>query len=211
MSSPDQPPLNLNENHLIAKGSIRKIYARPGSKDQIIKIYRRSKTPEQQKRQLHIRKLPWLRHPITFDQNRYDLREINRLEKRLGATLWQHFPKTPAILPTNFGPGLIQQRILNHDGTDAESLTAALTTTQDKPALLASLNEFRTFLANHHIVIRDLHPNNVLVQYKQPHQPTIIMVDGFGNSDYIKFASYLKIFNDQKLERKFTRLINALP
>ena len=211
MSSPSQPPLELTEKHLIATGSIRKIYAMPGTTDQIIKIYRRSKTPEKQKRELHIRKLPWLRHPITFDQNRYDLREINRLEKRLGAILWQHFPKTPTILPTNLGPGLAQQRILNHDGTDAESLKSAMVSSQDKTAILTSLNQFRTFLSNHHIVIRDLHPNNVLVQYKQPHQPTIIMVDGFGNSDYIKFASYFKIFNDQKLERKFTRLINALP
>jgi len=217
---PNQAPPIFNFNELtsidldaqspLAKGSIRKVFLVPGHEDHLVKVFRSNKTPHHQKRQLHMHKLPWLRHPIVFDQNRYDLRELSSLSKRVGPLIWQHFPPTYGIVDTTLGPGLVQQKIRNADGSDCLNLEVSLKNESDMPRIKEALWQFRSFLSYHHIVIRDLNTGNLLVHHDLDDALTIIMIDGFGNSDYFKWASVSRALNDKKLDRKFGRLMSYL-
>ena len=201
------PSINLQDQPALATGSIRNIHQVPGHPDLIVKTFRAGKTPADQKRQMHIRKLAFLRHPIVFDQNRYDLREMKRIETRIGEVLYTHFAKVYALHPTSNGTGLLQDNIHQPDGSPAPSLEQAWQNKQNRPDLIKAIERFKSFLSKHHIVIRDLHPANLLIDASESEPPRLIMIDGFGNSDYIKWASFSRTLNDRKLERKFTRLM----
>jgi len=202
--------IDLEGQTPLAKGSIRKVFLVPGHDDHLVKVYRSNKTPRHQKRQLHIRKLPWLRHPIVFDQNRYDLRELSSLSKRIGPLIWQHFPPTYGIVATTLGPGLVQQKIENADGSACLNLEDSLKYGDNRARINEALGQFRSFLSYHHIVVRDLNTGNLLVHHDLNDALTMIMIDGFGNSDYFKWASVSRALNDKKLDRKFGRLLAYL-
>lgn len=203
---PGESKLNLNSNDMLARGGIRKIYLYPGRDDVIVKVYRKSRTPALQKKRMHLRKLPFLRFPIVFDQNRFDLRELQNHHRRLGNKLWRHFPETTGIVATNHGPGLVQRRILNSDGTPAQNLYHHLNQFGLKKETKAALAEFRDFVSRHHIVLRDLSRHNLLFCQQPDGSLTVVMIDGFGNSDYLKFATLSRHLNDKKIVRKFDRL-----
>lgn len=194
----------------LAKGNIRKIFLYPGRQDVIVKVYRKSCTPKMQKKRMHLRKLPFLRLPIKFDQNRYDLKELERHYKRLGKSLWRHFPETAGIFDTSEGPGLVQRRALNFDGTPAPNLYHHLKKHGLGEPTIAAFREFRSFISNHHIVLRDVSRENLLFQQHEDGKCTIVMIDGFGDSDYLKFATLSRTLNDKKILRKFSRLDNQI-
>lgn len=210
-TTPDQPAIiDLSGQNPLFKGSKRKVFAVPGRPEFVVKVFRYSQTPIKQKRQSPMRKFPWFRNSIIFDQNQYDLRELNRLYDRCGEELWLYFPKTSGIVETSMGSGLLQARILNADGTPAKDLTRYLETGDRLELVLACLAHFKQYLRNHHIVVRDLYSDNILVQELEEGRIRMVMIDGFGNSDFIKIASYSRAWNDKKLDRKFDALIAHL-
>lgn len=199
--------IDLCGHTAIASGHNRIIYVVPGRHEYIVKVFRDTHPPALQRQQAAKRKLPWIRPEIVFDQNKYDLREITRLEARHGEKIWQHFPKTESIVDTSAGPGLLQARIFNVDGSIAETLDSYLNQRKPIAPALVALDQLKQFLSRHHIVVRDIYPRNLMARQIEEMRIELVIVDGFGNSDFIKIASYSRYFNDAKLERKFNRIM----
>jgi len=58
-------------------------------------------------------------------------------------------------------------------------------------------------------VINDLSLSNIYIR-KKTTGFDLVLIDGFGNSNFIKLADYSKSFLTKKLNRKFTKLCKKL-
>lgn len=187
----------------IAKGTKRKLFIIPERPDFIVKVFRFSQTPAKRRKRGNKRKLPWLRSTAKFDQNKADLRELTKLGAKCGRELWQFFPQTEGFIDTTLGPGLMQIRVMNCDGTSAQTLTDYLIKKKPVEPVLEALEDFKQFLSRHHIVIQDLTTNNLMVRQAEDGSVGVVMIDGFVNSEYIQISTFFRFFNEKKLERKF--------
>jgi hypothetical protein len=57
------------------------------------------------------------------------------------------------------------------------------------------------------VLVSDLHPGNLLLQKLSANDYQLVMIDGFGNSDFIKICDYSRFFLKKKLIRKFKRML----
>lgn len=60
------------------------------------------------------------------------------------------------------------------------------------------------------IIVGDFNESNILVQQREDSSRHLVIIDGVGNSDFIKFADYLKIFRNKKFDRKWEFLMHQL-
>ena len=199
--------IDLSGKSPIANGTKRVVYSVPGNEDLVVKLFRADQTPDKQRSAKIYRKINWLRDPIVFNQNKYDLRELTKHHKKYGDIIWNFFPKTELqLVKTSEGEGLVQLKIKNADGTLSPSVEAYVADKGYTDQLKSALMQLKNFLSVHHIVIRDLSIKNLIVQNEAENNLKIVMIDGFGNSDIIKLVDYSNYLNDQKLNRKFDRL-----
>lgn len=209
-STTKKTPLNLDESALVGSGAWRNTYISPTNNNMVVKILHPHKSPEAQKNFLSVKRSPLFRHTIIFDQNRYDLWHIKKLHARHGNKIWQHFPKTYGIIPTNLGDGLLQQRILNVDTSEAPTMEDYLKEVGNNAELTNATNRFLEFVSNNKILLRDNLPNNIIVQTVKGGKLNLVMVDGYGNSEFIKVSNYIPYLTKKKIERKANQLLDSI-
>lgn len=175
----------LQDDLLIERGSERSCYQHPEDPKRCIKItYSHSnRTQARIKREL--------KYVKRYKQSPVPLQII---------------PDYFGTVNTNLGIGHQFELILDYDGRISAKLSdhiKANGTTNYIHEKIISI--YHAFLASN-AVVSDLHPGNLLLQ-KNYNDYELIMVDGFGNSDFLKVCDYSKFFTKKKLMRKFTRLL----
>jgi hypothetical protein len=112
---------------------------------------------------------------------------------------------------TNLGVGYIFERIKDWDSSDSENVSDYLANnSHQKKVGLLILEMYKTFLKEK-VLVSDLHPGNILVQKNDfKSDISLKLIDGFGNSDFIKICDYSDFFMKKKLMRKFIRLNKGL-
>ncbi|WP_251357844.1 YrbL family protein [Kangiella sp. TOML190] len=133
-------------------------------------------------------------------------REVYYLEKHQQQLLWL----APYLgkVKCNLGDGYMYQIVRNEDGSLSNCISDRdienhLESIKEKIALMYSQ------LIEQHAVVNDLNLGNFFFRKKKD-DFDLILIDGFGNNNFIKIADYSKYFLIKKLNRKFNKLCTKL-
>ncbi len=135
------------------------------------------------------------------------LREISYLKK--------HQTNLPWLCPylgeieCDRGVGYMYKLARNEDGSPSTSIARSFRD-KDPETLKEKVAAMYAQLIEQHAVVNDMSLSNVYVHEKHDGDYDIVLIDGFGNSNWIKIADYSKFFLISKLNRKFTSLCNRL-
>ncbi len=180
--------MNITQQDYITQGSQRVLYAHPQNKDWCLKI------------------------PKEDSNQRFVKREIsytNKYKDKINCIPLYH-----GTVETNLGTGYIFDLVTNHDGSTADNLQKVtdegMESKEDSNKLEQKIQQLYALLLEQHIIVSDLHPGNILVRKTSASDYDLWIVDGLGNSDFIKICDVSKIFLKKKLIRKFFRLTQAL-
>ncbi len=172
--------VELTEKDLISEGQHRKVYAHPTNFDKCIKI------------------------PKTGFKNRSRDREIKYLLKysKLSSNyLSMYF----GDVVTNLGTGCIFHLIRDFD----DSISRPLSKLNKLEGIEKKIHELHLNCVRHKVVIGDLHKGNIVAQMLEDSRYKLWVIDGVGNSDYIKICDFSKYFREKKINRKFSRLASS--
>lgn len=180
--------IKLDNCLLIGKGSKRSCYQNPNQDDHCIKVVHTGGT------RTHYR----------------TLREIKYIKKYKSKN-FKEVPNYYGKTKTNLGTGYIFEKV--KDWNDKTSITLLDFINKDRNSIKIQnmiSQMYNSFLA-HRVVISDLNPGNIVVQtMKKDSEPYLVLIDGIGNSDFIKICDYSKFFYKKKLNRKFNELTTTL-
>ena len=181
--------LELTDALIIGKGTERTCYIHPENALLCIKINHSQRNKQSQKE-------------IAYCE----------LLKKQGRLPCKSIPQFYGTVLTNLGQGSVFDRVKNYNNEASLSLAEALpllTEKNDETSLskiLTALGELKQDLLNHCILVRDLTLKNIYIQNFDEEKLNLVLVDGFGNSDFIPIASYLKSYATLKIKRRWRRL-----
>jgi len=176
--------MDILENHFIGEGGTKLVYSHPSDNNICIKFPRKKR-----------RALTGL------------LREIKYLKKHQ-----DNLPFLSAYLgkvTCNLGVGYMYQMAKNEDGSPAKDISHSKDTLPTHE-LHQKVSSIYSQLIKQHAVINDLNLGNIYVKHKLDGGFELILVDGFGNNNFIKIGDYSKYFLVKKLNRKFEKLCRRL-
>ncbi|MEM7206528.1 MAG: YrbL family protein [Pseudomonadota bacterium] len=135
------------------------------------------------------------------------LREIKYLKKHQENLPWlSHYR---GVVNSNFGRGYAYELVKNEDGSPSVSLDKCRHT-KDRRVLREKVSSMYFQLIDEHAVVNDLSLSNFLIKDKTDGNFDLILIDGFGNSNFIKIADFSRFLLLKKLNRKFTKLCRKL-
>ena len=180
--------LVLSENHIIGKGRERTVYLHPKEKQYCIKI---ANEKSSRNRKAMLREIKYLR------------RHQNYLK---------HLSKYQYTVTTNLGKGYVFDLVRDYNNCISKTLSFYIESSQID--ILVDLREkidniFEDLLRRK-AVVHDLKPHNIMVQWHSNSKYSLVIVDGFGNSDFLKICDYFHNLAYAKLNRKFNRLHKIL-
>lgn len=177
--------IEIEHTHLIGKGSERNCYQHPENRNICIKI------PYHYTARTKARNAREVAYAIRYKSK----------NPKLG------IPKYLGEIETNCGKGFQFELIRNHDGAVSKQLSDYLKNNPpDEKLHQKIISLYMTFIKSNALV-SDLHPGNLVMQKQSAQEYEIIMIDGFGNSDFIKICDYSRYFMKKKLIRKFKRML----
>ena len=174
---------------LIGVGSERKCYIHPHDKRKCIKITYKfgQRTSVRCKREI-----------------KYSLKYSSLPES------FSSIPKYFGKVNTNMGIGHVFELVLDYDGNISSKLTEYIHKKELKKPLKDKISELHDSLLQARVLVSDFHPGNIVVKKNNAEDFELVVIDGYGNSDFIKIADYSRFFLKKKLMRKFTRMLAQL-
>lgn len=177
--------MRLSESNYIGSGIAKIVYRHPDDPSICIKF------PNPKKKRA--------KHDI--------LREISYLKKHQN-----HIPWLCAYLgeiQCDEGIGYMYELARNEDGSLSQSIEYGFR--DKKPdTLKLKIAAMYDQLIRQHAVVNDMSLSNMYIHEKRNGDYDLVLIDGFGNNNWIKIADYSKIFLISKLNRKFTSLCKGL-
>jgi hypothetical protein len=110
------------------------------------------------------------------------------------------------LVDTNMGKGYRFDLIRDADG----SVSSPLSKLHDLSGIEEKIHDLYLKCISDRVVIGDLHQGNVVAQINKDSSYDLWVIDGVGNSDYIKICDISKYFMRKKITRKFSRLAKSL-
>lgn len=175
----------ISEKDFLGQGGTKRAYRHPLEPHLCIKFPRKDKT----------RALNGLLRELKY---------LKQYQDRL-PFLARYFGETQ----TSLGTGYLYQIALNEDGTFAKDLHQHHEHL-DPDILYKKINHIYQLLIKEHAVVNDLQLSNFFVIEKSGGDYDLCLVDGFGNTNFIKICDYSKYFLLKKLRRKFMKLCTKL-
>lgn len=196
--------IEIDESQFVGKGATRYVYIHPDDPTKILKIYRPGHTPDM------IRKRRWFRQlapDSRFDANRRDVIENTKFRER-HSFLQSNICEVFGYVETSMGSAIVAERIMNEDGQTSHTLREHVTNGMPED-LTEPLKELYKIFGDSHVLLRDEGAGNIMVRRKA-HGIELVVVDGLGDSNVIKYATLSKELNKSKLQRKLRRLLAKL-
>jgi len=106
---------------------------------------------------------------------------------------------------TNLGTGHLFDIVRNPNGEISMSLEDFMKTDYDKALLQLKTAELYKQLVENKAALSELQPCNILIEEDTSNDYRLVIIDGFGNSDFIKICDFSRHFLKKKLYRKFSR------
>lgn len=175
--------LFLHDNLLIARGGERACYIHPKDSTKVVKIVFANEGHNRQ-------------NELEYTYYCYLAR------KQIAYT---HITKCYGYIATNYGLGLVFERVLNHDDSPCRSLRYAMAYHLINEKLQHELlEELRIYLNTQNILFVDTSLTNIFLQEYTPNQFRLIIVDGLG-AKRVGLKSWLYRHSHFYLRYKITR------
>ena len=170
--------LQISDEHFIGKGRQKSVYLHPDDPSKCVKFPK-----EKAKKNLN--------------------REIKYTRKHQEQL--EFISPYRGVVKTNRGAGFVFDLISDPNGEPSKSLED-WSERSDVPANLQGKIEvcFHKML-KHKAAVSELEPCNILMKMKDDGDYDLVIIDGFGNSDFIKICDFSAYFLHQKLVRKFAQ------
>jgi hypothetical protein len=111
---------------------------------------------------------------------------------------------------TNLGPGIMFDLITDPNGELSTTLGACIQGGTPIQTFEAEFKKLFDYMVKEAIIVGDFNESNILVQQQEDGSRHLVIIDGVGNSDFIKLADYFKNFRNKKLHRKWDFLMSEL-
>ena len=96
------------------------------------------------------------------------------------------------------------------EGNISKKLSEYIKTNEPNNSLTEKISDLYRLFLESRVLVSDFHPGNLLMQMPSVDDYQLVMIDGYGNSDFIKICDYSRFFLKKKLMRKFTRMLAQL-
>jgi len=193
--------LELKDDLKFAQGGRRYCYVHPDDPSKCIKVLKPRGDPARRRQ-----RSPWykkLRSLASFDDN---LRELAAFEKMSAhdSSIWEFFPKCYGMHSTNLGQGIVTDLVRDANGEISLTLREYIKQHGTSSDLLQALDRFYAKLIEERVMTRDLLDHNLVVNM-QSERMTILLIDGFGSSDFLSGWIAKLLPQKQKVLRKVKR------
>lgn len=195
--------INLTEELLLGKGRSKDVYIHPENPAQCIKINARDDCDH--------------RVEMSYRKSR---------ERR-------NLPPSPLMvtyvgpIETNLGTGYVFERITDYDGTNSKTLEELieleqkvraentsvrklLDTEKEYPKVLDVLLRLRRELFRENIIVSDMWSYNFMIQFANPSDWRIRIVDDFGSSSWIPVVYYIDYFGAKHVKNRWCKFIKTI-
>lgn len=113
-------------------------------------------------------------------------------------------------LNTNKGKGLLFDLVVDFCGGVASTLESYLDRYGIDKKLENELILLKNYIIKNNIIVCDLKEKNILVQWVSKEEFTLRVIDGVGNKDLFKIASYWKFIGRKKIIRHWDRFYKRI-
>ncbi|MGJ8671435.1 YrbL family protein [Rubritalea sp.] len=175
--------MKLTKQDFLSEGKFRKVYTHPDNPNLCIKLGK----PLFHKRALN--------------------RELYYLKKHQDALPF--LSAYHGTVQTNLGLGYIFKIVRNSDNSISRILEKEVLTL-DSNILTEKLFQMYHSLLKRGAAIGDFHARNILVRWISKTDYELWIIDGFGNSDFVRICDYSRFLLNKKLIRKFNSLCNSI-
>jgi hypothetical protein len=111
---------------------------------------------------------------------------------------------------TNRGLGLLVEKIVGRDGTVAPTLAALILDGRFDERLVGLVDDFFGRCRECHVVLGDVHPQNLVHSEAYGAREEIVLVDGYGEHNVIPIHRWSRRLNDRKIGRHRGRLMERI-
>lgn len=184
--------INLTEDLLLAKGGERLCYIHPKENDKIVKVLNPSISKHN-------------------NQNILEYKYYNFLYSKYSKDALQNIAQCFGFIDTNYGKGLIYERITDYNGDDSKHLRYYLRNhilTEQEEKLL--LDELKYFLEKNYILFIDVSTVNLFCRKIKENKYSLVIFDGLGaRRNGIKFNMYMKsnLLTKYKIKKQWKKFI----
>jgi len=183
--------IELKDELLLGDGGERLVFIHPNDSSKVIKVLQ----PELK------------RHNF---QNELEFKYYNFLQRK--NIDFSHITKYYGYVDTNFGKGLVFERVVDFDNTNSETLRyylkkQLLSVEQEK----SLLQELKKYLEDNEILFIDCSTQNVFCKKIAQDKYTLIIYDGLGaRRDSIKLALYMRsrLYTRYKIKKQWKIFVN---
>lgn len=179
----------LSDELFLAKGGERDTYIHPKDKNKVIKIVRKNTNHN--------------------NQNVLDFQYFNYLKKH--NVDFSHITKCYGWVNTNYGNGLIFDKVENFDNTPIKTFSYySKHNLLDKQTSLSLVHELQHYLFKNNILFVDASLSNIFCQKISPDKFKLVIFDGLGGRRTgLKFQLYmlLKMFAKYKIKKQWDRFM----
>ncbi|MCT7512591.1 PhoP regulatory network YrbL family protein [Aliarcobacter cryaerophilus] len=179
----------LTKELFFASGGERDCYVHPDNNKKLIKIEQNNKTR---------------------NQNELEFLYYNYLEKNKISQ--EHIAKCYGYVDTNLGKGLVFEKIVNYNGTEALSFSDVISKNLLSDSKeLELIEELKNYIFSNNILFVDVGFFNILCQEVEKDKFKLIIIDGLGGRRVgFKFNLYLKssLFTKYKIKKQWKKTEN---
>ncbi len=137
-------------------------------------------------------------------QSKREVNYYNKLKKRKNMS-WVHLPKFYGEIATDKGNGFVVELIRDYDGTISKNLDFYLKKC-GVDAYKVSLEELKNYFIKEKIVFNyDISPENILVRKIDKNNVVLVLIDGLGDTIFIKVLNHFRYFLTPKILRRWSR------
>lgn len=186
----------------IASGQHRLVSQHPDAPDSLVKVMR----PELVER--NSRDEPWYRRLARTGPYRGFVREFNEyLASRHASPGLSPLARVLGLVETDLGPGLVVEKIIGADGGLAPNLDAWVRRHGLTDGVQIALDRLLAQLLEHNVIAADLHAWNLVCEERPDRQLRLVMIDGFGEKNFIPLRSMSRRNNAARTRSKFRRML----
>ncbi|PWK84351.1 YrbL family protein [Fulvimonas soli] len=195
--------LALRHLQPVASGHIRRIYRHPDAPDLLVKVLREDAIEQRW------RAAPWYRRLARTGPYAGFVREFKEYvaSRRYAMHSPSPLARVAGLEDTDLGLGLVVEKVRGADGGLAPTLDAWVRRDGFTPQVQAAMDAFLASMLEHNVIAGDLHAWNVVYGSDSRGGPRLVMIDGFGEKNFIPHCSMSRRHNAHRTRYKFGKML----
>ncbi|NII10025.1 YrbL family protein [Oleiagrimonas sp. C23AA] len=198
--------IELSSSQPVASGHLRLVYQHPERDDLLVKVFRADVVADRWRRGRWYRRLARTGPYQGF---------VREFKEYLAAR--HHAPdrlppiaRVVGIVETDLGVGQVVEAVRDANGSLACTLAAWVQRDGLTPEIQAYLDDLLTGLLTHNVILGDFHPWNLVFGTDSAGGPRLVMIDGFGEKNFIPHCSMSQRHNAARTRHKFAKVMARL-